>query len=90
MSTKNKLKLKPIIDHNRCKGKGICVVECTENVLKLRKLTKEENKSLTRGIKFIVYIHGGKQAFVSNSENCVACGTCVKVCPKKAIKLHKA
>ena len=83
-----------MIDHDRCRpfplGKGgDCIEECPENVFEVRKLTKKEKKSLSTGGKFLVFLHRGKQAFVHHPENCVACGGCVTVCSKRAIKLRK-
>ena len=89
MSSIRKSKVRPVIDHNCCKGKGHCVEECPEDVFILRKLTKTENKSLSRGMRLFVLVHGGKQAFVVHPENCLACGACIRVCSRGAIKLRK-
>jgi NAD-dependent dihydropyrimidine dehydrogenase PreA subunit len=82
-----------VIDHDKCYpspfGKRDCIEECPENIFEVRKLTKKEKKPLSTGAKFLVFLHGGKQAFVIYPQNCTACGACVTVCPKRAIKLRK-
>ena len=93
MSIPRKSKVRPVIDHDRCLpspfGKVDCIEECPENIIELRKLTKKRKKTLSISRKFLVFLHRGRQAFVISSESCVACGACVKVCPKRAIKLRK-
>ena len=93
MNIPRKSKVRPVIDQDRCLpspfGKGDCIEECSENIFELRKITKKEKKTLSISRKFFVFLHRGRQAFVISPENCVACGACVKVCPKRAIKLRK-
>ena len=38
--------------------------------------------------RFKVFVHGGKQAFVTRPADCHACGECVKACPEQAIQLR--
>ena len=52
-------------------------------------LYKEEKKLLSRVIRFLVWVNGGKQPFVVHPENCRGCGTCIVICPKEAITLLK-
>ena len=48
MSTTRKTRVRPVIDHDRCRPhplrKGDCIEECPENVFELRKLTKKEKQ----------------------------------------------
>ena len=93
MSIPRKSKVRPVIDHDRCLpspfGKADCIEECSENIIELQKFDKTRKKNFSIGRKFLVFLHRGRQAFVISPENCVACGVCVQVCPKKAIKLKK-
>ena len=89
MGTVKGSKVRPVINHVQCKGRGDCVEKCPENVFEMRILTKEEKKSLSRVIRFLLWVNGGQQPFVVSPENCRGCGTCIEVCPKNAIKLRK-
>jgi 4Fe-4S ferredoxin len=79
----------PVIDSHRCEGAGDCEEVCPYGVFKLRKLTKPEMKALPFGPWLKVVVHGGKQAFVVNGDECHACGLCVTACPEKAIRLTR-
>ena len=89
MSIKKGSKVNPVINHVQCKGRGDCVEKCPVNVFEMRILTKEEKKLLSRVIRFLVWVNGGKQPFVVHPENCRGCGTCIVICPKEAITLLK-
>ena len=78
----------PVIDRNRCEGMEDCVRVCPYDVFAVRKLTEEERAPLGRLTRFKVFVHGGKQAFVTRKEDCHACGQCVRACPEKAIALR--
>ena len=82
-------RLRPVIDPEKCEGAGPCVLACPVNVFKLRKLTPDERSRLTIKARVKVFVHGGKQAFVTDADACRSCGLCVSVCPEKAIKLEK-
>lgn len=83
-------RLVPVIDTSRCEAKEDCVRVCPYNVFTVRKLTAEEKDALGLLTRFKVFVHGGKQAFVTRPEDCHACGECVTACPEKAIKLRSA
>jgi NAD-dependent dihydropyrimidine dehydrogenase PreA subunit len=70
-------------------GAGNCEDVCPFHVFELRKLTKSELKALPFGPWLKVKVHGGKQAFVVNGDDCHACGLCVAACPEKAIRLTR-
>ena len=78
----------PVIDRSRCEGKEECVRVCPYDVFTVRKLTDEERTPLGRLTRFKIFVHGGKQAFVTRPEDCHACGQCVRACPEKAITLR--
>ena len=82
-------RLRPIIDPQKCEGAGPCISICPVDVFTLRKLTSNERSSLTIKARVKVFVHGGKQAFVTQADACRGCGLCVSVCPEKAIKLEK-
>jgi 4Fe-4S ferredoxin len=82
-------RLMPIINANRCEGKGPCVTACPVQVLEMGFLPKEERKGLTLKGKIKAFIHRYEQARVINVNACLGCGDCVKVCPEQAISLAR-
>jgi NAD-dependent dihydropyrimidine dehydrogenase PreA subunit len=79
----------PLIDNHRCEGKEDCVRVCPYGVFEIRKLTGDEYAALPFFVRLKVAVHGGKQAFAANADQCHACGLCVAACPEKAIRLAK-
>jgi NAD-dependent dihydropyrimidine dehydrogenase PreA subunit len=41
-------------------------------------------------VRFKIFVHGGKQGFVTRAADCHACGACVTACPERAITLARA
>jgi NAD-dependent dihydropyrimidine dehydrogenase PreA subunit len=83
-------RLFPVIDASRCEGKEDCVRVCPYDVFEVRKLTDQERGALGLLARLKVFVHGGKQGFVTRPGDCHACGECVKACPEQAIKLRAA
>jgi 4Fe-4S ferredoxin len=77
----------PVINRNKCEGKGPCVPICPDDVIELGTLTKADRAGLSLIGKIKAFTHGGKQAFVVAPNLCSACGLCVQACPEKAITL---
>jgi 4Fe-4S ferredoxin len=77
----------PVINRNKCEGKGPCVTVCPYDVLEMGMLTHSDRAGLSLIGKFKALAHGGKQAFVVAPDLCAACGMCVQACPEKAITL---
>ena len=77
----------PVIDRNRCEGKGDCVRVCPVGVFKVEYLPKEMRVGLSiRGmVKGLA--HRWQQAMLVNSGACEGCGLCIEACPESAIKL---
>ena len=80
-------RLQPVIDRNRCEGKGDCVAVCPFNVFTLGKLAPEQRGELNLFGTLRGMAHGWAQAFTPNAAACEACGHCVSACPEKAITL---
>jgi NAD-dependent dihydropyrimidine dehydrogenase PreA subunit len=81
-------KVIPIINRNKCEGKADCLEVCPYDVFELRLLTHSEKQQLSRFGRFKLRVHGGKQAFVINADQCQGCSYCIKSCPEKAITLQ--
>lgn len=79
----------PVINKNKCEAKEECTAVCPYSVFEIRALTSEEKKALSFFIRFKVKVHGNKQAFAINAQDCHACSDCIKACPEKAITLVK-
>jgi len=63
-----------VIDIEKCKGCGLCVEVCPQNVIALG------NNVNTKGYFYADVI----------KEDCTACENCVMVCPDTVITLYKA
>lgn len=95
MSTENGCKQEagqfvPVINRNRCEGKGDCVTVCPVQVFAVTTLPKEERAGLSMIGKIKGFAHGWQQAILANPNACEACGLCVSACPEKAITLARA
>jgi NAD-dependent dihydropyrimidine dehydrogenase PreA subunit len=77
----------PVIDRNRCEGKGACVRVCPEGVFEVRTIEGEDHDLLSFLGKIRSALHGRKSAYTPNAGSCRACGLCVEACPEQAITL---
>jgi 4Fe-4S ferredoxin len=82
-------KLMPVIDAQRCEGAGPCIAVCPVNVFTLRAPNTQEKAALGWKARVKVWVHGGKQAFVTNGDACRGCGLFVSACPERAIQLAR-
>ncbi|MBA2123679.1 hypothetical protein B9J78_01885 [bacterium Unc6] len=62
---------KIIINKNRCKGCGLCVMYCPKKVLYLSKQVTQS------GVQTVEYL----------TKECAGCGICAIICPDMAIKM---
>ena len=81
--------LVPVVDANRCEGKGPCVEVCPVDVFSMGLLPREQRAILSTKGKIKGFVHGWKQVRVVHPEACRACGLCVTACPEKAITLAR-
>lgn len=80
----------PVVNRNRCEGKGDCVIVCPCDVFELGVLPVEQRGELSLTGRLKGWAHGWKTAFTPHAEACQACGHCVKACPEHAITLRRA
>jgi NAD-dependent dihydropyrimidine dehydrogenase PreA subunit len=77
----------PVIDRNRCEGKGECVNVCPYEVFEVRTIEAEDHDLLSFMGRIRSAVHGRKSAYTPNAASCQACGLCVEACPEDAITL---
>lgn len=82
-------KLMPVIDRNRCEGKGPCIDVCPQNVLAMGRITADQRAQQSLKGRLKTFFHGGRQAQVLRPDACLACGQCVEACPERAIRLAR-
>ncbi|GMO32783.1 MAG: 4Fe-4S binding protein [Candidatus Azobacteroides pseudotrichonymphae] len=70
-----KIQGKVLIDTNRCKGCGLCIVECPLRVIALGE------KINTKGYNY---------AQIAKPSECIGCANCGYVCPDSCITVYRA
>ena len=80
----------PVINLSKCESDGRCVKVCPKNVLAMKEISEDEFKNLSFIGKLKTKAHGRIKAYAKKTDECRACGECIKVCPEKAIKLIKS
>ncbi len=63
-----------VVDNERCKGCGVCVPACPQEVIALG---KQVNR---KGYNF---------AMMAKPEECIGCANCAIVCPDGVISVYK-
>ena len=69
-----KLKGRIVVDIEKCKGCGVCVPACPQDVIAL---AKEVNGK------------GYHYAYMENPEACTGCTNCALVCPDSVITVYR-
>lgn len=82
--------MRPVIDRNRCEGKGDCTNVCPYHVFEIRKIDRADRAQLSLAGRLKSFAHRGKTSYTPHEDACMACGKCVKACPEKAITLVRA
>jgi NAD-dependent dihydropyrimidine dehydrogenase PreA subunit len=77
----------PVIDRNRCEGKGACVRVCPQGVFEVKTIEGQDYDDLSFVGRVRNALHGRKSAYTPNASQCQACGLCVDACPEQAISL---
>lgn len=85
-----KVKRIPVINYEKCTGRGICVEVCPEDIFEIRNLDQilfcEETKAA--GIcPEPKYATKDKRSYPVNVDNCTECKICLEKCPEQAITL---
>jgi NAD-dependent dihydropyrimidine dehydrogenase PreA subunit len=78
----------PSIDRSRCEGKEDCVRVCPYGVFEIRRVEAGDRARFGPLARLKLWVHGGRQAYVTAPGDCHACGLCVEACPEKAISLR--
>lgn len=77
----------PVVDAQRCEGKGDCVEVCPYDVFSVGLIEEERYRAMPAMVRLKLWVHGKKTAFTPESDACQACGLCVVACPERAIQL---
>lgn len=75
---KTKKRGKIIIDRERCKGCGLCISVCPEEVIEASALLNHMGYSPAE-------LHEDKK----QDKVCIACATCATICPDIAIEVYR-
>jgi 4Fe-4S ferredoxin len=81
--------IRPVIDRNRCEGKGDCVRVCPVSVFAVGTLPKRARAGISLIGRVKGFAHSWQQALLMNADACEGCGLCVKACPESAVTLAR-
>lgn len=64
----------PKINSDRCKGCGLCIAHCPQNILEMSQGFN------VQGVTFPV---------LNDNDSCTACTFCATMCPESAIEIYR-
>jgi len=77
----------PVVERNRCEGKGDCVEVCPYSVFVVRRIDDKDFSQLSFLGRLKSRAHKRQTAYTPAQDACRACGLCVVACPEDAITL---
>lgn len=69
-----KMKGAIVVDTERCKGCGLCIIACPQNVIVLARK---------------VNLHGYPYVMAAQEDSCIGCASCGIVCPDGCITVYR-
>lgn len=75
------------VNMNKCDGCGRCAATCPGHVFIIGEINQATYNSLNLFGKLKVKAKGRLRSYVLDEEGCVECGTCVKSCHERAIRI---
>lgn len=76
------------VNLDACDGCGLCVDVCPKGLFEMKELSDEEHGQLSFVGKIKVRIKGRTKSYVTQPDDCISCGKCVRSCHERAITVR--